>query len=100
MCKRPLALVLIYFCLVPCVAAQPDQKRVRETAKMRDKIMKCANKHDPFSELKLRNGTKLIGNIYLPGSNKFTLLEIPSHRVNEILYENDSSVWCGDITAR
>ena len=100
MCKRPLALVLIYFSLFSCVAAQSDQKRVRETAKMREKIIKCANKANSFSELKLRNGPKLTGPIYRPGDEKFSFIEIPSHRVSEIRYENVSSVWCGDFTAR
>ena len=101
MFKRPLALVLVYVCLVPCVAAQSDQKRVRETAKMHDKIIKCATKRPfPSSELKLRNGTKLFGNVYSPRDNKFTFVEIPSHQMAEILYEDVSSVYCGDFTAR
>ena len=101
MFKRSLALVLVYVCLVPCATAQSDQKRARETAKIRDKIIKCANKRPyPFSELKLRNGTKLAGNIYSPTDYKFTVEEIPSHRLEEIRYENVSSVWCGDFTAR
>jgi len=77
MCKRPLALVLIYFSLFSCVAAQSDQKRQRETAKIRDKIIKCANKPNPFSELKLRHGPKLTGPIYRPGEalpQKFRML--------------------------
>ena len=101
--KSIFSLLLVSLLVLSCVSvvvSQSDQKRARETAKVRDKITKCASKANSFSEVKLRKRGKLRGEIHNPDDNKFTLTELPSRRDIEISYEEVSSVRCEDFTYR
>jgi hypothetical protein len=95
-----LLLSVLVFSFGSVVVSQPDQKRAREIAKVRDKITKCASKANSFSELKLKHRGKLRGQVRNPDDKKFTLTELPSRRDIEISYEEVSKVRCEDFTAR
>ncbi len=99
MIKLIVASVVICSCLVSLVAGQASQKREGETAKVRDKVIERSKSASTLAEVKLRNGTKLLGLISQPLDDKFTLTEMNSNRVHEIAYKDVSSVrW--DFTAR
>ena len=83
-------LTLVY--TLPADAIAQDQNRAREAAKVREKIVSRGTGPRATVEVQLRGGTRLFGIIHEAGVERFTLIEIPTHRSIDIAYSDVKKV--------